>query len=115
MDIRYAAPGGENSFEDTHWWIQSRFVLLDRLLTLKHRGRPLSLLDIGCGTGVNLRYLKTHYDSALAEIVGTDPYAVESVQGNVRVSRDIPEGKGFDLILAMDVLEHTDQPLELLK
>src|SRR5574340_257292 len=60
--------------EDSYWWFVARRRLLRDLL-LRHRpapspeeeGRPLRILDVGCGTGATLRVLEQ-----LGSVVGLD-------------------------------------------
>ena len=99
--------------KDTHWWIRSRFLLIDQALNRLFSAKPLRILEIGCGTGVNLRYLERHHAAKLSDLIGTDPDAEPLVRGKITIQKEIPTGE-FDLVLAMDVLEHTDTPIELL-
>jgi len=113
MDIQYHAGNHDARFEDTHWWIRSRFLLIDQALSRLRSAKPLRVLEIGCGTGVNLRYLEQRYAATLSDLIGSDPYAEPLIRGKITIQKEIPAGE-FDLILAMDVLEHTDTPIELL-
>jgi len=113
MDIQYRAGDHDAHFEDTHWWVRSRFLLIDRAMNRLYCVKPLRVLEIGCGTGVNLRYLEQRYADKLSELTGTDPYAEPLTRGKITIQKEIPAGE-FDLVLAMDVLEHTDTPTELL-
>jgi len=111
LNLNYAAESG-TAFEKDHWWVRSRFGMLDRVLAGFHPTDPLRVLEIGCGTGVNLDYLSSRYGARLAQLIGVDPAAPPSGRPNVR--HDIPDQENFDLILAMDVLEHVPRPVELL-
>ena len=113
MNIHYRAGNHDARFEDTHWWIRSRFLLIDQLLNRFSSAKSLRVLEIGCGTGVNLRYLEQHYANKLAHLTGTDPDAEPFTQGKITIQKEIPAGE-FDLVLAMDVLEHTATPIALL-
>jgi 2-polyprenyl-3-methyl-5-hydroxy-6-metoxy-1,4-benzoquinol methylase len=76
------------------------------------------ILEIGCGRGNTLAWLKRRY--AQAETVGVEywPGAREDLQRNVDVAimADLEQGLPpelmgqFDLILALDVLEHLRDP-----
>ena len=113
MDLRYAGGFSGESFEDAHWWMKSRFCLLDR--AMKNLPARARVLEIGCGTGVNLRYLQKRYAARLEALVGTDPLAEEKSVNGIAIWKDPPKDKPFDLILLMDVLEHVDDPLSLLR
>lgn len=113
MDLHYAGGCSGESFEDTHWWMRSRFYLLDRMMNkLPPKAR---VLEIGCGTGVNLRYLQKRYAPRLEALVGTDPLAEERSLDGIAIRKNPPEDQPFDLVLLMDVLEHADNPLALLR
>jgi len=98
--------------EERHWWYAGLHDLVLRFARLEaHRlGRPMSMLDAGCGTGRLCQLL-----SPLGEVNGCDihPLAVEftSRRGICHVlKRDLAiENVGdaqFDLITMMDVLYH---------
>jgi len=100
-------------FEQENWWFTSRRRILLHLLHRRFGGQaPAEILDAGCGTGINLRYLR-----ALGRAVGADR-AIEAVR--FCRSRNEPEvvlsdltrlalpDERFDLITALDVLEHID-------
>lgn len=80
--------------------------------------RRLSVLDFGCGSGDTVaRYL---IDEAL-DYVGVDifqpalAYAkAHFAADNVRLVETIPEGVRFDIIIYGDVLEHIDDPADML-
>lgn len=98
--------------EDRHWWFRARreiiFQLLGRYLP---PDRDRLLLEIGCGTGGNLRFLGEHYRVMGADIA---PDAVRYARE--RVDCPILEGDfrelfpdsftGVDAVLLADVLEH---------
>jgi len=52
--------------EERNWWYAGR---RDQVLKIAARinkdisGRPLRVLDAGCGTGINLKYLQNHSDA----------------------------------------------------
>lgn len=109
------------SLENTYWWFQGRKEIVFELLrrhTLLGDER-LSVLDIGCGTGLVLEALR-----AYGHPVGIDfsrlamAYCVKRgierlVCGRVET---LPFGDGtFDLLLALDLLEHIDDDAALLR
>jgi len=107
--------------EDRHWWFRARRQILagliERYASLPDGSR---LLEIGCGTGGNLRHFGQKYtvegiepDSTAARIAqATTPCpihtaAVEDIQ---RTDIQTP-----DAILMADVLEHIDNDRSALK
>ena len=108
-----------SAVEDRHWWFTARREILLHLI-----GQTVpdgaSILDIGCGTGFMLEALLPRYDAW-----GMEPDA--AVRARVRPSvRDrvlagdtgdlsALGGRTFDLILLLDVLEHTEDDLGALR
>ena len=101
--------------EDVHWWFVGRrrilLQLLDRYLE-PNGSHERRILDVGCGTGTMLTYLGT---LGKAEGVDIDAEAVgycrERGLENVRIGEaaELPfEDGSFDLVTALDVVEHLD-------
>lgn len=100
--------------ENSHWWFVSRRRLMVELIKSFNMKNP-EILDVGCGTGGNLKAL-----DGVGSTCGTDisPRALEFCRmngfGNVMESgiEEIPLKDGiFDIIVCLDVLEHLDNPL----
>jgi len=96
--------------EEHYWWHIGRRLVLRSVLSahLKPMGN-LDVLDIGCGTGINYRWLKSW-----GEVTGLDSsreaikYCKNKRAYDELVLSDaskLPEDK-FDIITAFDVLEH---------
>ncbi|MEU9830625.1 class I SAM-dependent methyltransferase [Streptosporangium sp. NPDC048047] len=97
--------------EDRHWWYRERRAILAR--ELRRIGAPGAALDIGAAGGGNTRVLVEHgWDALVADFSET---AVELArQRGLRAvhadARDLPlPDAGFDLVVAMDVLEHIEE------
>lgn len=99
-----------NEVEKRHWWWEGRRRLLKILLSKKE---PEKILDIGCGTGETLSFLRKVFPEA--ELYGIDlsPVAVKYAKsrGHQKIFRasalKLPFKKNFfDTILILDVLEH---------
>jgi 2-polyprenyl-3-methyl-5-hydroxy-6-metoxy-1,4-benzoquinol methylase len=67
------------------------------------KNKKINILDYGCGKGIFIEFLKKE---GFENIVGYDPYVKE-------FSDTLKEGMSFDLIVANDVIEHTDDPRQL--
>ncbi len=108
--------------ERTHWWYNARrIIIFDWVFrTLADYSTP-RVLDIGCGTGFNIEYLRGHgYD----RVVGLD-FSTESLV--FCRSRDLiylvlgdatrpPLRQGsFDVIMALDLIEHLDDDLQVVR
>ncbi len=106
--------------EEAHWW----FVVRRRLVlewAARYAPDPLGLvLEVGCGTGGNLKALGALFGDA-------DVRGVEPVESAVAVSRNrgcsveaggferLPAGDGsVDLLLALDVVEHVEDDVAAL-
>ena len=79
--------------------------------------RPRRALDFGCGSGLFTRCLGDLLPDA--EVVGSDfhPVPPDELKDRAYIPNDglSNEGEKFDLILAMHVLEHDDQPARVLE
>jgi SAM-dependent methyltransferase len=109
--------------EDKHWWFVGRreifLRLLQKYLPPPRDGRPRQILDVGCGTGTMLGYLSRF---GQAQGIDTDAGAVafchERGVSAVRQVGDLPlpfaDGT-FDLITALDVIEHIEDDRAMLR
>ncbi len=99
--------------EDTHWWYVGRRRIIQSLVekistTLKNP----KILDVGCGTGANLKMLAAF---GKAEGVDISPQAVEFCRERgldsvkLGAAEQLPfEDNSFELVTALDVIEHLD-------
>lgn len=108
--------------ESTHWWhIGKRkivYTLLRRYLSPgRHQDRRA--LDLGCGTGLNLEHLQRY-----AQVTGTDYYEEALDFCLARGYRDLCKADAaflpfkeqyFDIVTALDVIEHLDDDLTALQ
>lgn len=99
-----------NSIEETHWWWVGRRQLLKQLLEKIH---PKKVLDIGCGTGETLTFIRFLYPKA--ELYGIDTSDVAIKFAKKRGHHNIVKASAlklpypantFDAVLFLDVLEH---------
>lgn len=97
--------------EETHFWFRGiRAIVLDQLRHLY--GLPLSVVDVGCGTGGMLALLPRLW-TATGVDVATDALRFARSREHCRLVQgsgmSLPFGAGgFDLALALDVIEHCE-------
>jgi SAM-dependent methyltransferase len=107
--------------EGRHWWFLGRRKLFLRLLEqrLPAATRPIDVLDFGCGTGAFLEHLDRF---GTVSAVDADPSAVAFCHARGRAEvRLAPPGAplpfpdaAFDLVTALDVIEHIDDDVAAL-
>lgn len=97
--------------EASHWWFVSKRNFIKSLLQLIKLPLKSSLLDIGCGTGINLRFLSQF---GQAQGIDTSSLAIKLCQKrHLRVQQaqaaKLPfKPESFDLVTFFDVLYHQD-------
>jgi SAM-dependent methyltransferase len=81
--------------------------------------RPRRVLDVGCGNGSLLRALRTYWPDA--ELLGCDPSRESIAQGyggDLRLwtgtASSLPGDVIVDLVIAVNVIEHTTDPIAFL-
>lgn len=105
--------------EDDHWWfVGRRAIVLAQIrdsLIKTESAADRQILDIGCGTGATLSHL-----TQFGQVQGIDVSALAleycRERGHDRVlcasATDIPfASSSFDLVTALDVIEHLDDDL----
>ena len=104
--------------EQAHWWYTGRRKILSEFVEQICRqvtDRRPRILDVGCGTGANLLML-SQYGDAEGVDVSEDALAFCRERGLDKVrlgaGEQLPYEDGtFDLVTALDVVEHMDDDL----
>lgn len=119
MDIRSYEI--ESKIEESHWWFVGRRRLLSNLVHPLNLDRSEPILDVGTGTGNNLRFLG---EMGFSNVSGVD-FSTEAIHfcqlkglGKVHHgdATHLPfSEQQFRLILATDILEHLENDLDGLK
>jgi SAM-dependent methyltransferase len=90
------------------WPFRQFYRNLERRLTDHGLKASHALLDYGCGNGLFVKQLRKH---GFSGAVGFDPYGSPEEWGD----RSVLERGPFDFILLQDVLEHVEDPRQLLR
>jgi SAM-dependent methyltransferase len=101
--------------EGSHWWYRGRRRIISgfvKEITDRIKGHRPKILDVGCGTGANLVMLG-EFGEAHGIDVSHDALSFCRARGleNVRhgAAEELPYEDGtFDLVTALDVVEHLD-------
>ncbi len=102
--------------EDTHWWYVGRRRIIQSLVEkISTKLKTQRILDVGCGTGANLKMLAAYGN---AEGVDISPQAVDFCHerglNSVKLGaiEQLPyENDSFELVTALDVIEHLDDDI----
>ena len=112
-----------NRVEDSHWWYVGRRAILESFMEriiheLKTENQNPKILDVGCGTGGNLEMLEKF---GAAEGVDVSDDALEFCRSKgLTVHKGLAEempvaDEMFDVVTALDVVEHLDDDIAGLK
>ncbi len=112
-----------NRVEDSHWWYVGRRAILESFLrkiveSRESRVENPKILDVGCGTGANLEMLANF---GTAEGVDVSDDALEfckqkGLKAHKGLAEKLPfEDESFDVVTALDVVEHLDDDIAGLK
>lgn len=100
--------------DELHWWYRARREVLEalirRAISLPGQAR---ILEVGCGTGHNIKMLETFGSVDGVEIDPEVRAVAEARLGRKIASAPLPELKGieraaYDFVAALDVVEHVD-------
>ncbi len=112
-----------NRVEDSHWWFVGRRAILESFLErisseLRIANCELRVLDVGCGTGANLEML-ANFGEAEGVDVSDDALEFCKAKGlkvHKGLAEELPfEDESFDIVTALDVVEHLDDDVAGLK
>lgn len=110
-----------NRVEDEHWWFVGRRLILEEFLRSLDPNSQIpnpKFLDVGCGTGANLEML-SQFGTAEGVDVSDDALEFCRRKGlNVHkgLAEELPfPDETFDVVTALDVVEHLDDDVAGLK
>jgi SAM-dependent methyltransferase len=100
--------------DQRHWWYRARREVLAALIRREAMPPPKAhILEIGCGTGHNLQMLGQFGKVDAVELDDEARAVAEGRLGRAVLNAPLPELAGvrdgeYDLIAALDVIEHID-------
>ena len=105
--------------EDAHWWFATRTWAIEAWLQQLPTHRDLQILDVGCGAGNMIHHLSP-YGRVRGIEVDARPVKMAQARGyDVRqadATRRIPfDDATFDLVTALDVIEHVNDDVAILR
>ena len=107
--------------EARHWWSMGRRAILSKMLESLALPQNTKILEVGCGTGGNLKMLAKFGEVSALEKDGTAREIVDKKTNNlfdinaVSCPDEIPfYEQQFDLICLFDILEHIKKDVEAL-
>jgi SAM-dependent methyltransferase len=105
--------------EDKHWWFATRTWAIETFLDRLANQKNLDVLDVGCGAGNMIHHL-ARYGRVRGIEVDPRPVKIAQSRGyDVRLgdaTQTIPfPDASFDLVTALDVIEHVDADENILR
>ncbi len=100
--------------DEIHWWFVARRKVLQSLIERRaHPPAGARILEVGCGTGHNLKMLGRFGRVDAIEVDAEARKIAENRLGRKIASARLPELRGiergaYDLVAALDVVEHID-------
>src|SRR5437016_14060430 len=112
--------GAMYELESSYWWYVARRALAVELLKDEIKQPAAArILDVGCGTGANLSAFDclgqtTGIDSSMDALHFCQTRGIKTVTHSAL--EELPfAARTFDVVTALDVLEHTDDDLKALR
>ncbi|MCS6873912.1 MAG: class I SAM-dependent methyltransferase [Pyrinomonadaceae bacterium] len=108
-----------NRVENSHWWFVGRRKILEFFLTkITAEIKGPKILDVGCGTGANLEMLGKFGDAQGVDVAeeAIKFCSKKGLKAQIGLAEELPfSDESFDLVTALDVIEHLDDDLKGLK
>lgn len=105
--------------QENHWWHKGHRHILSSVIKGLNLPGNAKILEAGCGPGANLNMLKQFGEISAFE---PDDFSIENARRISGIAPrkgflpdDIPFSEPFDMICALDVIEHVEKDRESLK
>jgi 2-polyprenyl-3-methyl-5-hydroxy-6-metoxy-1,4-benzoquinol methylase len=106
-------------FENDYWWHKGKLNLIDSLLKkyLPNANKNPNILEIGCGTGQVMTVLKKYGIVTGMDVASTalslckERGFVNLIQADITTVNENTIQNKFDVIVALDILEHVQDDL----
>ncbi len=112
MDLKELNSGVDQS---THWYYTTKYIPLEKYVSkiLDDADKPLTIIDIGSGTGYFAFQLEKKFQSKLRNLILVDTgYTDEEIDASknnkAKKTKFLPETIEDSIIIMMDVLEHIE-------
>ena len=109
----------KRQFEENknHWWFESRKKIVQNILKKNIKKKKIKILDFGCGVGINLEML-----SKFGDLTAYDDNKIvlkfikkKFFNRKIRFTNTLSDKKKYDLIIAMDVIEHINDDKKIVE
>lgn len=105
--------------EDNHWWFRGRRAILSTVIAGLDLPADATILEVGSGTGGNLAML-ANVGALSAVEMNAQAAAIGTARGFGQVELgslpdQLPVSDTFDLVVALDVIEHIENDVESLR
>ena len=104
--------------EDRHWWFATRLWAIESWLRQSAPPRDAQILDIGCGAGNMIHHLSQfgrvkgiEVDERPVRMAQARGYDVQQADATQRIPFN---DNTFDLVTALDVIEHVDADVQVI-
>ncbi len=112
-----------NDVEDKHWWFVGRRAILEEFMrqivqSPKSKVQSPKILDVGCGTGANLEMLAQFGESEGVDVSddALEFCRLKGLKAHKGLAEQLPfANEIFDVVTALDVVEHLDDDVAGLK
>lgn len=100
--------------ESTYWWYVGRRFIIQNFLEKFGRQHHKRILDVGCGTGINLGLLAKFGDRVTGIDMSEDALSYCRLRGFLSINKMVDEyqfgleEKTIDMVSMLDVLEHVE-------